>query len=178
MNKAVFIDRDGTINEDPGYVHKVEDFKLYGGVIDGLRLLKDFKLFIITNQSGIGRGYYKEDDMHNFNKRLLEELSKQDIKIENIFFCPHTPEEECSCRKPHIKFVEEAKKKYDLDLKHSWVIGDHPCDVIMAKKSGCSSVYVLTGHGQKHLGQLKEKPDFIATSLLKATQYILRSTQQ
>ena len=176
MNKAVFVDRDGTINEDPGYVYKVKDFKVHEGAIEGLQLLKDFKIFIITNQSGIGKGHYKEDDMHKFNKKLLEELSKNKIKVEKIYFCPHTPEEECECRKPSIKFIQEAVEDYKLNLRDSWVIGDHPCDAIMAKNAGCRSVYVLTGHGQKHLKEAEGKSDFIATNLLKAAQYILRNT--
>jgi len=176
MNKAVFLDRDGTLNVDTGYVHKIEDFRLYDGVIEALRLLKDFKLFIITNQSGIGRGYYKEEDMHNFNKMLLNELSRNYIRIEKIYFCPHAPEEKCDCRKPNTKFINEAKKEYKLNLKECWVVGDHPSDILMAKKAGCRSVYVLTGHGQKHIGEAKDKAEFIATNLLKAAQYILRNT--
>lgn len=175
MNKAVFIDRDGTLNEDPGYVHKLEDLKLYDGVIEGLHLLKDFKLFIITNQSGIGRGYYKEEDMHKFNERLLKELSKNNIKIEKIYFCPHTPEEECECRKPTTKFIDQARQDYNLNLNESWVIGDHPYDVIMAKNAGCSSVYVLTGHGNRHLKELEDTPAYTAENLLGAAKYILMS---
>ena len=176
MNRAVFLDRDGTLNEDKGYVHKIKDFKLLEGVIEGLLLLKDFKLFIITNQSGIGRCYYKEEDMHKFNERLLQELSKNNIKIEQIFFCPHTPEEECDCRKPNSKFIDIAKQKYNLDLKKSWIVGDHPYDIEMAKNAGCRSIYVLTGHGKKHFEGAKNKADFTATNLLKAAQYILRNT--
>ncbi len=175
MNKAIFFDRDGTINADPGYVHNVKDFKLLDGAIEGLLLLRDFKLFIITNQSGIGRGYYKEEDMHKFNRRLIEELKKNGIHITEIYFCPHSPEEDCECRKPNTKFVDEAKDKYDLDMKKSWVIGDHPSDIELAHRAGCRSVYVLTGHGQKHIKEMKSKPDFMASNLLKAAQYILRS---
>jgi len=176
MNKAIILDRDGTLNVDPGYVYKVEDFKLHEGVIEGLKLLRDFKLFIITNQSGIGRGYYKEEDMHKFNQRLLGELSRNNIKIEKIYFCPHTKEQKCDCRKPNTKFVQEAVKEFDIDIKQSWVIGDEPFDMMLAKNSSCNSVYVLTGHGQKHLKELKTKPSFIAANLLKASQYIIRNT--
>ena len=101
--KAVFVDRDGVITEDIGYVHKIEDFKLVPNAIEGLKLLKDYKLFIITNQSGIGRCYYKIEDFLNYNKRVLKELQKHIIKIEKTYYCPHKPEDNCECRKPKIK---------------------------------------------------------------------------
>jgi D-glycero-D-manno-heptose 1,7-bisphosphate phosphatase len=172
-NKAIFLDRDGTINHDPGYVHKIEDFMLYNGVVEGLKMLKDFKLFIITNQSGIGRGYYKEEDMHKFNKHLLDELNKKGITIEKVYYCPHAPEQSCDCRKPSPKFIKEAEKEFNLDLKNSFVIGDHGSDIKLAKNSGCGSVYLLTGHGKKHFEEAKKlSPDFIAENFIKAAGWI------
>jgi len=114
MNKAVFLDRDGTLNIDPGYVRKIEDFELYPNVIKALKLLKNFQLFIITNQSGIGRGYYTEKDFHKFNNHLIAELRKEGINIKETFYCPHHPDEECDCRKPSTRFIKEAAKKYLL----------------------------------------------------------------
>ena len=98
------------------------------------------------------------------------------IKIEKIYFCPHAPEEKCNCRKPSPKFLNEAKQEYNLNLKESWVIGDHPYDIELAQNVGCKSVYVLMGHGEKHLKEVKGKPDFIASNLFKAAQYILRNS--
>ncbi len=174
--RFVVLDRDGVLNKDPGYVHKLEDFELYPNVIEGLNLLKDnFKFIIITNQSGIGRGYYTEEQMHEFNNKLIKELNKQGIKIEKIYFCPHTPEQNCDCRKPSIKFIEQAKEEFDINLKESFVIGDHGFDIQMGKKTGCKAIYLLTGHGQKHLEEAKKlNPDFIANNFLEAAQWIIK----
>jgi len=175
MNKAVILDRDGVLNEDPGYVHRIEDFKLIPGVIEALNLLKnDFKFVIITNQSGIGRGYYTEQDFHKFNNRLVKELKKQNIIIEKTYFCPHHPEEKCNCRKPNIKFIKEAEKEFDIDIKNSFVIGDHPYDIKLGKNAGCKTVYLLTGHGMRHKKEMEGKPDFIANNLLEAAEWILK----
>jgi len=175
MTRAVFLDRDGTLNHDSGYVHKVEELKLLDNVIEGLRLLKEFKLFLVTNQSGIGRGYYTEEQFHEFNDALVETLRKEGIKIEHTKYCPHHPEDDCVCRKPSLKFLHELEQAYGLDLKTSFVIGDHPHDIEMGHKAGCKTVYMLTGHGEKHKGELKHKPDFIANDFLEAAQWVLRN---
>jgi len=177
MNKAIFLDRDGTLNVDEkGYTYKIEDFQLHDGVIEGLKRLKDFKLFIISNQSGIGRGYYSEEDMHKYNKKMLEEFSKNNIKIEKVYFCPHSPKDKCDCRKPSLKFVKEAEKEFDIDLSKSWVIGDHGFDVKMGKDAGCKTIYLLTGHGTKHLEETKRfNPDHIAKSFLEAIDFLLKN---
>jgi rfaE bifunctional protein nucleotidyltransferase chain/domain len=174
MSRAIFLDRDGTLNDDLGYTYKVESFELLEGVIGGLRRLGDFKLFIITNQSGIGRGYYSEEDMHKYNNRMLEEFRKHGIEIERIYFCPHHPDEPCDCRKPNPKSMLEAKKEFGLDLEKSFVIGDHASDVTLAKNSGCKSVYLLTGHGVKHLEEARiAGPDYVAANFRQAADYIL-----
>jgi len=174
MNKAIFLDRDGTLNIDEGYVHKVEDYKLHSGVIQGLKLLKDFKLFVVSNQSGIGRGYYKEEDMHKYNDHMLKDLSSSGINIENVFYCPHSPDDKCDCRKPNNKFVLEAQKEFDLDLKNSFVIGDHDTDIGLANNGGCRSIYLLTGHGLKHLKKARKlRPNYIAADFLQAVSWIL-----
>ncbi|MFH1642685.1 MAG: HAD family hydrolase [Nanoarchaeota archaeon] len=175
MNRAIFLDRDGTINKDKGYVYKIKDLELYKGVIKGLALLKDYKLFIITNQSGINRGFFTIEDMEKFNNRLLRELSKNKIIIQKIYYCPHTKEDRCKCRKPNTKFIAIAAKKYKLNLKKSWVIGDHPFDLALAKRAGSKSVYLLTGHGKKHLNELKYKPEIIAGNILKAAREIVKN---
>ncbi|MAE43366.1 D,D-heptose 1,7-bisphosphate phosphatase [Candidatus Woesearchaeota archaeon] len=176
MNKAIFIDRDGTLNYDPGYVHKVEDFKFLPGVVEGLKKLsKEFIFIIITNQSGIGRGIHTENDMHKFNEKLLNELKKEDIEIKKIYHCPHTPEEVCNCRKPSTKYIQHAAKEFNIDVKESWVIGDHPHDVEMGIKAGSKAIYLLTGHGEKHLNDLEKnniKLNFIAENFLQAAEFI------
>jgi len=178
MNKFVILDRDGVLNEDPGYVHKIEDFKLLPGVTEALQLLKKrFRFIIITNQSGIGRGYYTEVEFHMFNNHLLSELKKHKINIEKTYYCPHTPEEKCNCRKPKITFIKEAEREFQIDLKNSFVIGDHPSDIKLGKNLNCKTIYLLTGHGEKHKKELDTKPDFITDNLTEASQWIMQQTQ-
>jgi D-glycero-D-manno-heptose 1,7-bisphosphate phosphatase len=175
MNKAVFLDRDGVLNYDPGYVHKVEDYKLLPGVIEGLKLLGGFKLFLITNQSGIGRGYYSMDDFHKFNNHLVEDLKNHGIKIEKTYCCPHHPDEKCDCRKPSTKSIKEAQEEFDIDLSKSWVVGDHPHDIKMGKAAGCKTIYMLTGHGKKHKAELGDiKPDSTEERFLDAVKFIIK----
>ena len=180
-NKAVFLDRDGTLNHDEGYVFKVEDFELLPGVIEGLkRLSEDFTLFIITNQPGIGKNYYTEEDLHKFNRRLEEELGKEGIEIKKIYFCPHTSEDNCDCRKPNTKNIKKAKEEFDIDLSRSWMIGDHPSDALLGIRAGCRTVYLLTGHGRNHADQLAEKgiePEFIANNFIEAAEYIVENSE-
>ena len=179
MNKALFLDRDGCLNEDTMYPHKIEDFKLLPGVIEGLKKLsKDFIFIIITNQSGIGRSIFTEEDMNAFNQKLIDEFKKENIEIKKIFHCPHTPEEVCDCRKPSIKYIKQAAKEFDIDIKSSWSIGDHPHDVEMGIIAGCKAIYLLTGHGTKHFGDLEKKnikPNFIAKNFTEATEFIIKN---
>jgi D,D-heptose 1,7-bisphosphate phosphatase len=174
MSKAIFLDRDGTLTEDKGYVYKIEDFKLHHGVIEGLRLLKnDYLFFIITNQSGIEKGLYTTEDFHKFNNFLLEQLRTQNIEIEKTYFCPHI--NGCDCKKPSTKYLKETESEFKINLKISWVIGDHPSDIIMGKNAGCKTAYLLTGHGRKHYEELEMKgitPNIIVYDFLSAAKQI------
>ena len=176
MHRAIFLDRDGVINEDPlGYVHKISDFKFVKGSVDGLKILTGYLFFIITNQSGIGRGIYSEEEFHAFNNHLVNELAKNKIKIEKTYFCGHHPDEKCTCRKPHITFIQQIQKEFGINLSESYVIGDHPSDIEMGIKAGCKTIYVLTGHGMKHLPDLAEQgisPTLIMDNLFDAAIWI------
>jgi D-glycero-D-manno-heptose 1,7-bisphosphate phosphatase len=143
-SKAVFLDRDGVINKDKGYVYKIKDFKFIPGIFEFLRLLqsKGFKLFVITNQSGIGRKYYTTKDFNKLNKYMLDKLKEESIIIEKVYFCPHKPENNCKCRKPSIFFIKEAEGDYNLNLRNSWVIGDKASDIEMGKKAGCWTLLI------------------------------------
>ncbi|MBW2976424.1 HAD-IIIA family hydrolase [Candidatus Woesearchaeota archaeon] len=176
MDKAVIMDRDGTINHDTGYAHKIEDFKLVDGAIEALNMLKDdFKFFIVTNQSGIGREIFTFEDFKKFNNHLIKTLKESNIRIEKTYTCPHHPDENCDCRKPSVKFIKEAEKEFNLDLKNSWVIGDQPHDIEMGKRAGCKTIYVLTGYGKKRENELNgnSKPDFIAENIYEASKIII-----
>ncbi len=175
MDKAIILDRDGTLVEDTGYAYKIKDFKLIDKVIDALKLLKDnFKLFIVTNQSGIGRGLFTLEDFEKFNNHLINILKNSNIPIEKTYLCQHNPEDNCDCRKPSAKFIKDAEKEFNWNLKNSWVIGDLPRDIEMGKNAGCKTIYVLTGKGKKHKNDLSNdiKPDFIAENLYEAAKII------
>jgi histidinol-phosphate phosphatase family domain/HAD-superfamily hydrolase, subfamily IIIA len=143
--KAIFVDRDGTLNYDKGYTHKLSDLKIYDDIIPLLMdyYEKNFLIIVITNQSGIGRGYYTVDEMESFNREIAKELIFKGIKIEDFFYCPHTPDQGCRCRKPETGLIEEAAIKYDIDISNSVVIGDRESvDGEMARKLGMKFIKV------------------------------------
>lgn len=146
MNKAVFLDRDGTINVDKAYLSKIEEFEYLPGVIQGLRMLQDagFILIIVTNQSGIARGYYTEENFLELNKWMLSDLRKKGIKIAKVYYCPHHPNGkiekyklDCNCRKPKLGMYEEAIEDFDIDLSRSFTIGDKIRDLAICEKTSC-----------------------------------------
>jgi len=138
MKKALFLDRDGIINKDYGYVYKVENFEFNKAIFDIVKYFQDkgYLIIVITNQSGIGRGYYSEDDFFKLSKYMLEEFKKRDLNINSIYYCPHAPEIECSCRKPATKMIESAKEDFNIDLKNSIMVGDKQSDINLAKNAG------------------------------------------
>lgn len=151
MNKAIFLDRDGTINVDKKYLHKIEDFEFLPGVLDGMKMLQNagYLLIVITNQSGIGRGYYSEKDFEILNSWMLGELESNGIHIARVYYCPHLPNAKikkyrkvCECRKPALGMYEQAVKNYDIDLSHSWTIGDKPRDCLLCEKTECRGFLV------------------------------------
>ena len=141
-NKVIFLDRDGTINKDFGYVYQKSKLEFLPGVIEALHLLKDagYKLIIITNQSGIGRGYFSLNDYNEFNQYMIEELKKLNIEIDKVYYCPHTDEDKCNCRKPNIGLFENAIKEYNVDIENSYVIGDNERDLSVCDKYNLKSI--------------------------------------
>jgi histidinol-phosphate phosphatase family protein len=172
MNKIIFLDRDGTLNEDKGYTNKVRDYNLLPNTTKGLKKLQaqGFKLIIVTNQSGIGRGYYTEDQMHEFNNHLINDLKQENINIEEVLFCPHTPQKDCNCRKPKPKLIEPYFTP-DFDKNNSYVIGDRASDIELANNAGIKSVLVTTRSAEKDIGS-NSTPTFIAEDLLDAANKI------
>ena len=141
-----------------------------------LKILKNYKLFIITNQSGIGRGIYKIQDFLKFNNYLISILKKHNIKIIKTYYCPHKPEDNCDCRKPKTKFLKEAEKELGINLKKSFVVGDRKSDFEMGKNAGCKTIHVLTGYGINAKNEVK--PNYIAKDLLDAAKWILKHGNQ
>jgi D-glycero-D-manno-heptose 1,7-bisphosphate phosphatase len=151
LKKAVFLDRDGTINVEKNYLYKIEDFEFIDGVLKALRELSDagFLLIIITNQSGIARGYYTEKDYGILNSWLFETFAKNGIKISASYFCPHLPDASveryrtiCNCRKPNTGLFEQAVKDFNIDLKKSFAIGDKIRDLAICEKSECKGFLI------------------------------------
>lgn len=153
MNKAIFLDRDGTINVEKNYLYKIEDFEFLPGVIDGLKLLQDagYLLIIITNQSGIGRGYYTERDFKLLNDWMISFLNEKGVIISQVYYCPHLPnaliEEyrmDCECRKPKLGLFYEAVKDFDLDISKCYSIGDKIRDCAICQYTSCRGFLIGT----------------------------------
>ncbi|MBM4135513.1 MAG: HAD family hydrolase [Nitrospira sp.] len=174
MHRAIFLDRDGTINEDVGDLYLPEKLIFIPRAIEALRILqKRFLLFIITNQTGIAKNAFSEKEFLHFNGYFIQLLNRYGIDIKQVFYCPHGKEENCICRKPNQYFIREIEKRYSIDLRNSYVIGDHPHDAEMAYNVGAGSVYLLTGHGRKHIQELSLEPDFIADDIYEASLLIM-----
>jgi D-glycero-D-manno-heptose 1,7-bisphosphate phosphatase len=183
---AVFIDRDGTINEQMGYVNHISRFVLLPGAAEGIRLLNrhEYLAIIVSNQSGVARGYFPMeliDRVHAYMKNLL---AKEGANIDGIFFCPHYPRGivpeysvACDCRKPGTGLVQKACERFDIDMKNSYVIGDRCSDIELAERSNLQGIMVTTGYG---LGDIEYvlpnkpfKPMHVAKDLLHAVRWII-----
>ncbi|MFT5162600.1 MAG: D-glycero-D-manno-heptose 1,7-bisphosphate phosphatase [Alteromonadaceae bacterium] len=155
MNKAVFLDRDGVINTDHAYVHKIEQFEFIDGVFDACRhfINKGYLLVVVTNQSGIGRGYYTEQDFAVLTDWMKQQFTNQNITINSVYFCPHHPKnalpeylQQCDCRKPQPGMLQQAINDFDIDVSNSIMIGDKVSDMQAAKAAGVSrKVLVCSG---------------------------------
>ncbi len=166
MKKAIFLDRDGTIIADKGFVHKKEDLELLPGVAQAIKMAKEagFLVVVVTNQSGVARGFFSEKEVRDFNAHLKRTLAEQGAEIDAFYYCPHHPQApladyrlECNCRKPRPGMLLRAAQEMGINLSQSWMIGDSPRDVEAGKRAGCKTL--LLGKG---------------TDLLKAVNQILQ----
>jgi D,D-heptose 1,7-bisphosphate phosphatase len=175
MDKAVFLDRDGVINVDNHYVHKVEDFEFIKGSVKAMKRLSDspYKLIVITDQSGIGRGYYTKQDMITVHAHMEQELDKAGVKIDALYYCEHAPEDKCDCRKPGIANLEKAAEGFNLDLTNSWFVGDKTRDIQTGKNAGCKTILVQTGKSGRDK-DFDVKPDYTVKDLKDASIVILK----
>lgn len=184
---AVFLDRDGTINEEMGYINHPDRFRLLPGVIEAIRLLNrnDFITIIVTNQAGIARGYFTEEMLKKIHNNLRSQLQDSGVFIDAIYYCPHHPDVgkepyryRCNCRKPLPGMIEKACKDFPVDLNCSYLVGDRYKDMIFAKRFSLTSVMVLTGYGQGEYQYQREswkvQPDYIAGNLFEAVRWIIK----
>lgn len=149
MNKAIFLDRDGVINKEKNYLYKIKDFEFIDGIFTACRNFQNlgFKIIIITNQSGIGTGMYTTVDFKKLTSWMLNEFDKKNIDILDVFYCPHSPNDDCLCRKPKPQMLLDAKKKHNIDMQKSWMIGDKENDVMAANNANISNtILVRSGH--------------------------------
>lgn len=145
MKKAVFLDRDGVINVERGYTHRLEDFVILPDLIEVLQLLqkKGYLLIVISNQSGIAKGLYKQSDVEILHKFMVEEFTKNGIKLSEIYYCVHHPDvTKCICRKPDSLFVEKGLARFNIDAKQSYFIGDKERDTEAAEKAGVKGILI------------------------------------
>ena len=176
-SKAIFLDRDGVINKEVGYLSSPDKFDFIEGTIEALKTLnqKGFLLIIITNQAGIARGYYSLENLSNIHKKMNDILQQNEIILDGIYYCPHHPDYtgSCDCRKPKPGMILKAKDKFNIDMKNSFMVGDTLNDIKTGLNANCKTVLVLTGYGaeeQKKIGNIK--PDFIFKNLLEFAKKI------
>jgi len=176
-HRAVFLDRDGTIVEDPGFLHEPEKVKLLPGAAAAIRRLNavDYRVVIVTNQSGIARGRYTVDDYEAVQRRLGELLAAHGARIDGAYFCPHHPQLSgpCDCRKPGLKLFREAAEAFDIDFSRSWWVGDRLSDVQPARLLGGRGILVATGEGNLHQGQARALGVMVVADLARAVEEIL-----
>ncbi|MGJ8678766.1 D-glycero-beta-D-manno-heptose 1,7-bisphosphate 7-phosphatase [Paraglaciecola sp.] len=179
MNKAFFLDRDGVINEDNHYVHKVEQFKFVSGVFEACRLIqaKGYKIIIVTNQSGIGRGYYDENAFSILTDWMLNEFEKEQVNITAVYFCPHHSaagigeyKKDCECRKPNSGMLVKAANDHQLNLSQSSLVGDRLSDIKAGTRAGLKSLYLISDDE----AQLAQGNCNTAQSLLDAVQHYFK----
>lgn len=168
--KAIFLDRDGVINKDkPGkYILCENDIKFYPSALKALKKIsqeKKYILVIVTNQSAVGRQMMTMKKSKQINRYVVKQLEKVGIEISALYFCPHSPQEKCKCRKPHTAMINQALKDFNIDLSQSWLVGDKKSDMDMAKKSGIKSVFVMTGQAPRELREKKIRYDFLIRDL-------------
>ena len=178
MSRAVFLDRDGTIIEEKEYLSRPEHVVIFPGAAEALKRLQDasFKLFIVSNQSGVGRGYFAMADVERVNRRLVEQLAKNGVRIEKIYVAPEAPEQPSRGRKPSPQFLFDARDEFGIDLSQSYMIGDKLIDLECGWNAGVKkSILVRTGYGaeQERASFSKLADAMVVGALAAATEWIL-----
>jgi D-glycero-D-manno-heptose 1,7-bisphosphate phosphatase len=179
--RAVFLDRDGTIGEELGYVNHIDRFQIFPYAAAAIRKLNqaEMPVIVVTNQSGIARNIFPESLVHEVHKKMVAELAAGGAWIDAIYFCPHKSEDACECRKPNPGLLERAAREHALDLAGSWIVGDRYADLEMGHAAGARGILVMTGYGrgeyELHHPGWPRQPDALAEDLKDAVRQILQN---
>ena len=179
MKKTVFLDRDGTINIEKNYLYRIEDFEFIKGAPEAIALFKkmDYQVIVITNQAGVARGYYTENNVHVLHQYINEQLKKWNTCIDAFYYCPHHPTEgigkyriECKCRKPKTGLLQRAYKDFQVDKQNSWMIGDNKGDVEAGNQFGLKTILVRTGYGIEVEQKKSCRYDYVVDNIYEAAK--------
>lgn len=183
---AVFLDRDGTISDEVGYLGSVDNLRFLPRVTEAIRLINESGLLavVVTNQAGVARGYFKEPVINEIHEEIERILRKEGAHLDGIYYCPHHPEygppeyrKECDCRKPNTGMMEQAARELNIDIKRSYMVGDKVIDMELAHNAGAKGVLVKTGYGKEEMERIGQggtaQPDYVAEDLYDAVKWIL-----
>jgi len=180
LRRAAFLDRDGTIGEELGYVNHIDRFQIFPFAAEAIRQLNEAQIpvIVVTNQSGIARNIFPESLVHEVHKKMVAELAKGGAWIDAIYYCPHKTEDNCVCRKPNPGLLLQAQREHALDLAASWIVGDRYGDLEMGHAAGTRGILVMSGYGrgeyELHHASWPRKPDVLAENLTEAVRRILQ----
>ena len=190
MKRAVFIDRDGTIAEEVGYINHVSRFRLFQYAASAIKLLNTsgWLAIVITNQAGVARGYFSEDTIQHVHAAMTKELESAGARLDAIYYCAHHPTAgespyrlDCDCRKPKPGLITRAAQHFDIDLRTSWMVGDRYSDVELARNAGVRSAFLMSGYGRGEWEHQRknwtQQPDWVAEDLLEAVDHIVKSVR-
>lgn len=178
MNRAVLIDRDGTISKNVPYCSSPKDFELLPEVAEGIKLLNKhyFKVVVVTNQSGIARGYFTEETLAKIHDKMRDELARHGAYIDAIYYCPHHPDDDCDCRKPSPRMVLQAASDLNINLSQSYVVGDSEMDIEMGKRAKCKTILIKPGDNVGKAIDCSFKPDYMVSNVIEAAQLVIAET--
>ena len=190
MKRAVFMDRDGTISEEVGYINHPSRFRIFPYAADAVRLLNEsgWLAIVVTNQAGVARGYFSEEMIQAIHEQLKRDLESAGARLDAIYYCAHHPSVgeppyryDCDCRKPKPGLILKAAEEFDIDLAQSWMIGDRYSDIELARNAGVNSALVMSGYGrgewEHQRDEWKEKPDLVSEDLLGAVKTIVKKNE-
>lgn len=180
LRAAVFLDRDGTLCEEVGYLNHISRFRMFPSIAAALRRLNDsgYPVIVVSNQSGVARGYFPESLVQQVNQAMTQQLSEAGAKVDAVYYCPHASSENCPCRKPKTGMLERAVREHCINLQSSFVVGDRYGDIELAHNAKARGILVRTGYGEGelawHVAKWPAPPDYVASDLAQAVDWILR----